>query len=72
MHFYIVIEDQMTAQGTFALLHDHYTDINQAYNKYFTICAAAAVSALPYHAAMMIREDGCVLEQKAWDRREQE
>lgn len=67
--FYTVIENQGFSNGTFALLFNHYTDENQAYSKYYTICAAAALSEIPYHAAHLLRSDGNVSEYRVWDRR---
>lgn len=77
-HFYIVIEIQIAADGTKGLLNNFYMEDsqqtnsakNRAYSKYFTVCAAAAISAIPYHAAMMIRSDGAIIEENVWDRRE--
>lgn len=70
--FYTVIENQRNADGTFGLLHYHYTDRDQAYSKYFTICATAAISDIPYYAAYLIDSGVGVIEQREWDRREVE
>ena len=68
MFFWTVIESQYdgTSHG---ILHWFFDDENQAYSQYFTICAAAAISAISYHAAILIRSDGNVTEQRVWDRR---
>ena len=76
-YFYTTIENQKRNDGA-GLLYDHFFEdpqqtnsaLNRAYAKYFTVCAAAAVSAIPYHAAMLLRSDGVVMEQKVFDRRE--
>lgn len=66
--FYTTIENQGRNDG-YGLLYDHFTDINQAYNKFYTVLAAAAISDIPYHAGMLVRSDGVVLESKVFDRR---
>lgn len=75
--FYTVIENQKRSDGTYGLLYDHYYDyegqtstaLDRAYAKYFTVCAAAAVSDIPYHSAAIQRSDGIQIECKVWDRR---
>ena len=68
--FYTVLEKQVNQNGTVGTLVNHYTDENQALNKYFTVCAAASVSGLPYHAAHIIRDDGIMTEGRVFDRRD--
>ena len=70
--FYTTIENQLRADGSYGLLYDHYTDINQAMAKFHTVCAAAAVSELPYHSAMIVASDGRVIRQEIFDRRTDE
>ena len=72
MTFFTVIENQALSDGTFATLHNHYTDKNQALSAFFAVCAAAAVSEIPYHAAYLIDSKFGCIEQRVWDRREQE
>ena len=69
--FYTTIENQGRADG-YGLLYDHFTDENRAYNKFYTILAAAAISDIPYHAGYLLRDDGVVMEGKVFDRREPE
>ena len=78
-YFYTTVENQLRSDGSYGLLYDHYYEIdgqqpalNRAQSKYHTICAAAAVSEIPYHAAYLLRSDGSVLEEAVWDRREAE
>lgn len=68
-YFYTTIENQVRSDGSRGLLYDHFDDVDRAYAKYFTVCAAAAVSGIPYHAAFIIRSDGVMIEGKVWDRR---
>ena len=70
--FYTTIENQVREDGSKGLLYDHFDNLNAALAKYYTICAAAAVSEIPYHAAHMIRSDGIVMEQRVFDRRSNE
>ena len=67
--FYTTIENQLRPDGTFGLLYDHFSDKALAEAKYFTICAAAAISGLPYHSAHLLRSDGIIIEGHVWDRR---
>lgn len=66
--FYTVLEKQLI-NGTPATLATHYDDENAALAAYFTICAAAAVSTIEYHAAHIIRSDGIMTEGRVFDRR---
>jgi hypothetical protein len=67
--FYTTIENQVRNDGSRGLLYDHFDDETRAYAKYYTVCAAAAVSEIPYHAAHIIRSDGIMIEGKVFDRR---
>jgi len=70
--FYTTIENQVRNDGSKGLLYDHFTDLNAALAKYYTICAAAATSDIPYHAAAIIRDDGIMIEGRVFDRRTDE
>ena len=67
--FYTTVENQVRNDGSKGLLFDHFTDINAALAKYYTILAAAAVSEIPYHAGFLIRDDGIMIEGRVFDRR---
>lgn len=69
MPFYTTIENQVRNDGSKGLLYDHFDDENQAYAKYYTILAAAAVSGIPYHAGLLLRSDIGQIECKIFDRR---
>lgn len=58
---YIVIEIQKAANGTVSTLVTQYNDRHQAEAKYHTILAAAAVSSLPVHGAVILTEMGEML-----------
>jgi len=70
--FYTTIENQVRTDGSKGLLYDHFTDLYAALAKYYTICAAAATSDIPYHSAAIIRDDGIMIEGRVFDRRTDE
>ncbi len=67
--FYTTIENQVRDDGSKGLLYDHFDTLEQAEAKYFTVCAAAAISGIPYHAAYLLHSDGAVIYEKIYDRR---
>ena len=67
--FYTTIENQVREDGSRGLLYDHFEDESQALAKYYTICAAAAVSGIPYHSAHLLASDGRMIRQEIFDRR---
>ena len=78
-YFYTTIENQKRNDGTFGLLFDHYEgEVNgvsaeqRAWAKFYTVAAAAVVSDIPYHSVALLRSDGAILDQRVFDRREEE
>ena len=69
MYFYTTIENQVRDNGSKGLLYDHFNDETDALAKYYTVCAAAAVSNIPYHSAHILRSDGIMIEGRVFDRR---
>ena len=69
MHFYTIIEIQENAEGTRACLPFIFTEYDEALARFYSICAAAAKSAIPYHSAHVLRSDGYIIEQHIFDRR---
>lgn len=56
---YIVIEIQKYADGTIAVPPiNTYATFNEAAQRYHTILAAAAVSSVPVHSAVMMTDTG--------------
>lgn len=55
---YIVIEVQANADGTIGTLVYTYADKNTAEQQYHTILAAAAVSSVENHGAVMLTKTG--------------
>ena len=55
---YLVIELQKTSPDTVANIVTAHSNLNDAYAKYHTVLAAAAVSSVPSHSAVMITDKG--------------
>ena len=72
-YFYEVNETQvLTEEGSPVAVNPvFYTNKEQAESAYFTACAAAAVSTIPYHAVNIIRSDGVMVRGEIYDRRGQ-
>ena len=58
---YIVIEIQTSVSGSVSTLTWQYDEIQSAEAKYHSILAAAAVSSLPTHAAVIMTNAGTVV-----------
>lgn len=58
---YLVIEIQTDANDTVSTLVTQHTTLNEAESKYHTVLAAAAISSVPYHAAVLMQNFGNVL-----------
>lgn len=71
MDFFTTIENQLRSDGSFGLLYDHFDDLNRAMAKHYTVCAAAAVSEIPYHSSTILASDGRIVRQEIFDRRDQ-
>lgn len=68
---YIVIELQTNGKST-AILTYTYTDKNVACQKYHTILAAAAVSNVEVHTAMIVNEYGNVEYRETFEHKSEE
>ena len=55
---YIVIELQKSAEGVVANLVTEHEDLPHAESKYHSVLAAAAVSSIPVHSAIIVSEEG--------------
>lgn len=78
-YFYTTVEVQKRTDGSYGVLTDNFYEeenklpaVNRAEAKYHAICTEAAVSAIPYHAAYVLRNDGFVHLMSIWDRRQDE
>lgn len=63
---FIVIELQTNQNGSVANLVTQHADRNAAESKYHTVLAAAAISALPQHAACLLTNDGKLLDRQCY------
>lgn len=63
---YIVIELQRLASGAVANLVTSHDSRLQAESKYHTILAAAAVSSIPAHSAIIVDEYGNLIDSKCF------
>lgn len=63
---YIVIELQRLASGAVANLVTSYDSRLQAESKYHTVLAAAAVSSVPAHSAIIVDECGNLIDSKCY------
>ena len=57
---FIVIEIQTNSNGTVGVLTNSYEDQMQAEHKYHEVLAAAALSQLPVHTAVIMTNEGYV------------
>ena len=69
---YIVIELQTNADGTVGNIVWSFDDRSQAESKYHAVLSAAAISALPMHAACLMETTGRLLDRGCYDRRNSE
>ena len=67
MSKYIVIEIQTQPDGQVGNLVSSHETKYDAESTYHSVLAAAAISALPKHAATLIRDDGTPLEYKCYE-----
>lgn len=58
---YIVLEIQTYDDGTVGMINTAFEDQNLAKNKYYSVLAAAAISGLPKHTAVLLNEEGISL-----------
>ena len=69
---YLILELQTNADGTVGTIITQKDTLNEAQSTYYSILAAAALSALPVHAAVLMTNEGITLEFKAFMRNEEE
>ena len=68
---YIVLEIQANDE-TAATLVNSYTTRNQAISKYHQILAAAAISTVPMHSAVLLTDTGLLLKNESFNHTEEE
>lgn len=55
---YIVVEIQTDAEGNVATITTQHDALNAAQSAYYGILAAAAISAVPVHSAVLMTNEG--------------
>lgn len=65
---YIVLEIQTNANDEVATLLTSYNERSAAENKYYTILAAAALSELQVHSAMILTNLGTIVKSETFNR----
>ena len=69
---YIVIEIQTNTDGTVGNFVWAYQSENEAFSKYHSVLASAAISSLPVHAAVILRNDGLQIAAQSFKHGEEE
>ena len=64
---YIVLEIQKNIDGQIATLTNSYETLDLAYQKYYLVLSAAAVSQLPRHGVILISDEIQVLNFDSFD-----
>ena len=67
---YLVLEIQTAADGKVSTLITAKDSLNEAMSAFYTILAAAAVSSVPVHAAVLMMNNGAVVKSEVFDHRE--
>ena len=65
---YIVLELQISADGTFGNLVWPFVGLPEAESKYHTVLAAAAISSMAVHGAVIITADGQLIASQCYKR----
>lgn len=63
---YIVIELQTDANGHVGNIVTTYDNLPQAESKFYTICAAAALSNIPVHSAVILDNTGMAIANRSF------
>ena len=58
---YILLEIQVNDNGQVGTLITNYSDLREAESRFYTVMAAAALSELPVHSAVLMTEKGLKL-----------
>ena len=69
---YIVVELQTAANGTVSNIVTTHADFNSAESKFHTVLAAAAISSVPKHAAILMSEEGFPMRHECYTHIEEE
>lgn len=64
---YIVLEIQKIDESSVGTLINSYENRNEAESKYHTVLAAAAISTIPQHSAIMMEDNGVPIKFDSYD-----
>lgn len=64
---YVVIELQTNSDGTVGNLATVHDTRNAAESAYHSVLAAAAISALPRHAAVLLTSEGTLIDSRCYE-----
>jgi hypothetical protein len=64
---YVVLELQTNSDGTVGNLVTAHDTRNAAESAYHSVLAAAAISALPKHAAVLLTSEGTLLDSRCYE-----
>ena len=67
---YIILEMQTNADGTVGTIVTAKDELNEATSAFYMILAAAAVSSVPLHAAVLMMNNGAVIKSEMFDHSE--
>lgn len=67
---YLVIEIQTSADGKVSTLVTQKDSLNEAMGAFYMVLAAAAVSSVPLHAAVLMMNNGAVIKSEMFDHSE--
>jgi hypothetical protein len=65
---YLVLEIQKLSDSNVAVVTPIYSnsDIHQAESEFYRLCSIAAVSQIPRHSILFIKDDGYTIDSKTW------
>lgn len=66
---YIVIELQKNAEGVVSNIVTSHETLAEAESKYYSVLAAAAVSDIPVHSAIIVSEEGFPVKHQCYKHR---
>lgn len=64
---FLVMELQVSANGTVGNIVTSHNTLPEAQNKFYTICAFAAVSDVPIHSAIILDRTGVLIDRQCFE-----
>lgn len=63
---FIVIELQVNAEGQVGNIVTSHVTLPEAQNKFYTVCAFAAISNIPMHSAVILDQMGVLIDRQSF------